>query len=291
MLKINFNHLYYFQVIAKTGSIKKACDALNLAQPTLSDQLKQLEISLGKQLFDRKNRSLVLNAAGKETLKYANQIFSLSNELVRTLAEDDLSYTTNIEIGIVPSLSKAFAYNLFTQIFESQKFKLKIKEGQIRHLINDLSLRNLDIILTDHYPNAENFEMDISKVGTTRYFAVSGKKFSKHKRNFPASLNDLPFFHYTSESPIRQEIDHFFKSKDIHPRVLCEADDLNFIRVAALQENGFAILPKVAISEYVEQKKLFILGEINELSSSVWSITNKNNENQGICELIDHIKK
>ena len=42
MIPLNYHHLYYFFVIAKEGSIAKACEKLFLAQPTLSTQLKQL---------------------------------------------------------------------------------------------------------------------------------------------------------------------------------------------------------------------------------------------------------
>lgn len=290
MLNINYNHLYYFQTIARLGSIKKACEELHLTQPTLSDQLRQLEESLGKKLFDRKNRSLVLNKAGKEALKYANQIFALGNELVRTLSEEDLSYYTLIEVGIVPSLSKAFAYELLMPIFENKKFKLRVKEGEFRHLLQDLSLRNLDVILSDYNQPGIDVETKNTKVGVTKYFAVASKKYSKYKKGFPKSLNELPFFHYTHESPIRSEIDHFFESREIVPDIIGEADDLNFIRVAALKSNGFSILPEIAINEYVEQKKLFKLGELKDLKSSVWAITNKEIENKGVSELIESIK-
>lgn len=291
MLNLNYNHLYYFQTIARLGSIKKACEELHLTQPTLSDQLKQLEERLGLKLFDRKNRRLVLNSAGKEALKYANQIFSLGNELVRTLSEEDLSYSTSIEVGIVPSLSKAFAYKLLLPIFENKQFKLRIKEGEFRHLQQDLSLRNLDIILSDYNQPGLDIETQNTKVGITKYFAVGGKKYSKYKKNFPKSLDGLPFFHYTNESPIRLEIDHFFQTVGISPEIIGEADDLNFIRVATLQENGFSVLPEIAVNEYVAQNKLHKLGELKQLKSSVWAITNKTIENQGIAELISLMKK
>ena len=43
MDRFNFNHLFYFYVVAKEGSIKLAAEKLHISQPTISDQIKLLE--------------------------------------------------------------------------------------------------------------------------------------------------------------------------------------------------------------------------------------------------------
>jgi len=50
---LNYHHLLYFWMVAKRGSIAKACEELRLAQPTISGQLRALEESLGEKLFVR----------------------------------------------------------------------------------------------------------------------------------------------------------------------------------------------------------------------------------------------
>ena len=62
---LNYHHLQYFYVIAKEGSIAKAAEKLRVGQPSLSTQLKQLEESLGQELFERKKQRLYLTEAGK----------------------------------------------------------------------------------------------------------------------------------------------------------------------------------------------------------------------------------
>ena len=44
---LNYHHLHYFWMVAKEGTIARACEKLRLAQPTISGQLKQFEESLG----------------------------------------------------------------------------------------------------------------------------------------------------------------------------------------------------------------------------------------------------
>ena len=53
MQSLNFNHLYYFHVVACTGSLAAASRRLNVTQPTISAQIRQLEASLNATLFER----------------------------------------------------------------------------------------------------------------------------------------------------------------------------------------------------------------------------------------------
>ena len=72
---LNFNHLYYFHIIAKEGSLAKATSVLNVSQPTLSQQLRKFEDNIGRELFGRKGRSLELNQEGKYIFQHTTKIF------------------------------------------------------------------------------------------------------------------------------------------------------------------------------------------------------------------------
>jgi len=61
---LNYHHLLYFWVVAREGSIAKACQELRLAQPTISAQLRLLEDMLGQKLFLRDGRGLALTEVG-----------------------------------------------------------------------------------------------------------------------------------------------------------------------------------------------------------------------------------
>ena len=75
MNELNFHHLKYFWAIAHHGHLTKAAEALHITPSALSIQLRQLEERLGHQLFERRNRKLVLTEAGRVALDYADTIF------------------------------------------------------------------------------------------------------------------------------------------------------------------------------------------------------------------------
>ena len=71
MAKLNYHHLNYFWHVAKIGNLTKTAEVLHVSQSALSTQIKQLEDSIGKALFTRERRQLILTDVGKVTFSYA----------------------------------------------------------------------------------------------------------------------------------------------------------------------------------------------------------------------------
>jgi len=97
---IDLRHLRYFVAVAEELHFGRAALRLHIAQPPLSQQIRQLERNLGHALFVRTSRSVSLTTAGKELLERAR----------RTLArvEEDLSAVRRVGRGELGALTVAF---------------------------------------------------------------------------------------------------------------------------------------------------------------------------------------
>ena len=73
---MELHQLRYFVATAESGSVSRAAERCFVAQPSLSQQLKKLEQSLGTTLFDRLGRGLVLTDAGRALLPRARRILA-----------------------------------------------------------------------------------------------------------------------------------------------------------------------------------------------------------------------
>ena len=62
---LNYNHLYYFHLVANEGSLTAAAERLGVSLSTVSEQVRQLERSLGVALFERGGSALRLTLAGQ----------------------------------------------------------------------------------------------------------------------------------------------------------------------------------------------------------------------------------
>ena len=96
---INLHHLFIFYAVAHTGSFSNAASMLNITQPAVSIQIGELENSLGTILLHRKQRKLQITDTGAVVLKYAQQIFTLSDELISTLAQINGLKSGNLILG------------------------------------------------------------------------------------------------------------------------------------------------------------------------------------------------
>ena len=106
---LNYHHLLYFWVVAKEGTIAAACKQLNLAQPTISAQLRVLEDSLGEKLFTRVGRNLALTETGRVVYRYADEIFSLGRDLMDTLRGRPTDRPLRLTVGVADVLPKLVA--------------------------------------------------------------------------------------------------------------------------------------------------------------------------------------
>lgn len=91
--------LEYFLAVAREQSISAAAEFLHLTQPTLSRQLKELELEFGKQLFIRGNRKITLTEDGLYFRNKAEEIVTLARRTQEEMRNTDNNIAGNIYIG------------------------------------------------------------------------------------------------------------------------------------------------------------------------------------------------
>src|SRR5688572_16473880 len=101
---LNHNHLYYFWIVAREGGVIRAAEELMVSQPTISAQLKDLESSLGHKLFDRVGRGLVLTETGRIAFNYANEMFTLGQELINALEHQPAQRPLRLAVGVLDAI-------------------------------------------------------------------------------------------------------------------------------------------------------------------------------------------
>jgi LysR family transcriptional regulator, cyn operon transcriptional activator len=77
---MTLQQLHYFLAAIEHGTLSKAAELLNVAQPTLSDQIIRLEESMGTTLFIRTNRKLMLTEAGRRLQPFAQATLTASRQ-------------------------------------------------------------------------------------------------------------------------------------------------------------------------------------------------------------------
>lgn len=277
---LNFNHLYYFYVVSNEGSIKAAAEKLHISQPTISDQIKLLEEYFQCKLFERRNRALFLTKEGKFAVTYAEKIFDTASEITFRLRNKVELPKRTLDIGVTHFMTQYFLYDTITPLFNQNEVSINVRENERHLLLAELEEGNIDIVFTDTKDNISR-TMDAYRVGLNRTFAVAHKSYKVKKSSFPENLNKIPFFNYTNDSFLKYEIELFFSKNNLSPKVIGEADDIDLFQLITEKGLAFTIVPEVAKNRLIKNKEIIVLGEIEELQTSVWGIVKKDYKGLG----------
>ena len=98
-MSANYQHLRAFHAIAREGSVTRAARRLNVAQPTLSQQLKALEARHGVSLFESRRAPLRLSAAGRDLYELTERLFAAALDVDEMLGEAGAEACGSLRLG------------------------------------------------------------------------------------------------------------------------------------------------------------------------------------------------
>ncbi len=273
---LNYHHLRYFWEVARAGSLRAASEKLHVSQPTLSGQIKLLEDSLQRQLFERSGRGLKLTNAGHMVLNYANEIFSMGNRLMEALESQEADLPVRLNIGIADSLPKLVAWNLIRPAIAAfPKLQITCTEASTTDLLGQMASLRLDLVLADEpAPASMPVKAYSHSLGEAEVVFCAEPKLAKRlRRNFPQSLHGAPAMLPASRTAWRHQLDHWFASHGIRPRVVAEFDDAALMKTAAADGLGFAPVAQPILNYAKEHYGLASIGKPEDCGFACYLIT------------------
>lgn len=273
---LNYHHLLYFWVVAREGSIKKACEKLHLTQPTISSQLQALEDSLGHSLFIRQPRGLQLTDVGRLVFRYSEEIFSLGQEMTQTLKGQPSNRPIQLRVGVIDSLPKMIVYELLEAALKSDKpCHLVCEEGKLEQLLSELAIHQLDLVLSDiPVPPTIRIQAFNHLLGESGVLLFGCPQLAKkYRNNFPKSLDNAPLLLPKSHTSLRKEVDSWFALHEIRPPVVGEFEDSAMQK--AFGQAGLGIFPGSAImkEEICRQYQVEVVGEMENVIQRFYAHT------------------
>jgi LysR family transcriptional activator of nhaA len=294
MRHLNYSHLLYFWTVAKEGSIAKATEVLHLTPQTISGQLKLLEESIGDPLFERVGRGLVLTELGHLVFHYADEMFSLGEELAALTRSGELAMPTTLRVGLTNSIPKLIGMRVLQPAVEGEStVRLICKEGSLESLLGDLAIHQLDLIISDcSVPGGMNVKAYSHKLGESSIglFVKTGLA-RRYGARFPAALDQAPFLLPTSTNPIRRGLEDWFEAEDINPQVVAECEDSALMK--AFGEEGLGVFPSpCAIQDEVElMYKCRMIAALPAVTESYYAISPERKlKHPLVLEIIDNAR-
>lgn len=273
---MNFHHLEYFWVVAREGSIVAASERLNVSQPTISTQIKQLEAQLDADLFRRVGRGLELTEAGRVALRYADEIFSLGRELQGALRDRPTGRPARMSVGLAFVVPKLIAYRLLEPAMQIESgLHVEVYEDRVERLLAQLANHELDLVISDAPMTAATrvkaFNHPLGSSGVT--FFAAPKLAAKLRPGFPGSLDRQPFLAPMPSSSLRRELERWFEQHGVSPELVGQFDDLALVKVFGSSGAGAFAGPSVIEAEIIDQYRVEVIGRTTEIEERFFAIS------------------
>lgn len=273
---LNFNHLRCFWSVAKEGSVTRAGRLLGLTQPTISKQISDLEDSVGEPLFDRVGRRLVLTNLGRTVYAYADDIFSLGQELMDSVRGHVTGRPARLHVGVSDMVPKSLTRLVLEPALGGEApARLVCREGKTDHLLADLAISGLDVVITDAPlpPHARvrafNHLLGKSPVGVYGVAELAGK----YRDDFPQSLDGAPMLLPTEDAVLRRSIDEWLAKRGVTPLIVAEFDDTALLKAFAEGGHGLFFAPTAVHVQLETQFRARLVGPVDDVAEHLYAVT------------------
>jgi LysR family transcriptional activator of nhaA len=181
---------------------------------------------------------------GQIAFRYADEIFSLGQELMDALKQRSTDKPVRLLVGVDDVLPKEIAQELIEPALHlSKPVVLRCHEASLETLVGLLAIHEVDLVLSDAPVtptlNVRAYNHLLGECGVAWIGAPDLAK--RYRRNFPRSLNGAPILLPTDDTAIRRKLDRWFALHGIRPNMVGEFDDFALLR--AFGRTGLGVFP------------------------------------------------
>lgn len=265
-MQLNYNHLYYFHVTATIGSIAAAATKLHVTQPTVSEQLRSLERTLGTTLFTRTSSGLKLTDAGRLAFEHTSVMFRAGERLVESLGQTTVDLPRTLRVGISSAVARSTSTDFLLPLLALENCVPTIRTGDGVELIRGVAAAELDLALCETEPvKKAGLEVAVIEQTTLSLIAGPGVELAN-------DWAEVGIIQYRPSSSYRWDVETYLTTQKVRPRVVCESDDAMFLLEAASRGGYIAAVPKRMAREAIASKRVREIGQIQPAHSGIHAV-------------------
>jgi LysR family transcriptional activator of nhaA len=271
MSHVNFNHLYYFWHVYKEGSVVGAAEALYLTPQTITGQIKALEERLQGKLFKRKGRGLEPTELGELVFRYADRMFTLSQEMLDIINYRKESHLL-FDVGVADALSKHLVSGVLDAVVvEDEQIHLRCFESTHEMLLEQLGQHKLDMIISDCPIDSTQQEGLFSvKIGECSV-SFWGQHPLPHQA-FPACLEERKLLIPGRRSMLGRQILNWINSQGLKVEILGEFDDAALMKAFGAAHNAIFVAPTLYGQDFYQDENITEIGRIDNVMEEYHAI-------------------
>ncbi|RIJ11414.1 transcriptional regulator CynR [Pseudomonas sp. 91RF] len=277
-------HLRYLLAVADHGGFTRAAEALHVSQPTLSQQIRQLEESLGVDLFDRTSRSVKPTDAGQAYIECARRVLVELEAGKRALHDvKDLS-RGSLRLAMTPTFMAYLVGPLVRDyVARYPGIHLEIFELSMDDIEAGLADDSLDIAIAFtpvRSPDIECIPAFVETLGV-----MVGREHPLYDSSLVLSPNDIAQLDFALLAPgyiTRVSVDEYFRQHGITPKVQIEVNSVSTLLEVIRHAPMATILPEAIATEDRALRRLRVESEAPQRGAAL--LRRKNNYHSAAAE-------
>src|ERR1700688_610561 len=247
---MDLKQLEYLRDVAELGSFTRAASFLSVGQPALSRQVRQLEVELGQNLFERNGRGVVLTDAGTRLLEHTRGILMQVGRAREELDDQRNGDSGHFVLGLPPSLGRSVTVPLvkaFGRLLPNAR--LATVEGLSVYMLEWLSVGRVDCALVYNTPASPT--VNLQPLLDDQLFLIAPLSLTptrKARKSITlAELADHPLVIPSRPHSIRMSVENALAVVDRKIRVAHEIECIPAVIYLVRQRHGYGVLPLNAV--------------------------------------------
>lgn len=243
---MELHQLRYVVAVAETGNFTRASERANVSQPSLSQQIINLETEVGRKLFHRLGRKAVLTEAGEVFLERARRILFEIENAAKELG-DHPTLERRITVGAIPTVAPYLLPTLITRCRERYpNLQIDVREDFRTHLIRAAVEGEVDLAIVA-LP-VKDLRLSIEPLLTEPLLLVVSKDHPLAQKPCVKApdLAGETFVILGTSSSLASQIQRFCGDHHFEPRIGFRCAQVATVKALVALGVGVSILPQVA---------------------------------------------
>ena len=255
---MDIKQLKYFISIADLGSMTRASESLNIAQPALTQQIAKLEADLRARVFDRGTSGVKLTPAGEVLYRYAKSIIKQVDDARLAVSDEDGHPTGKVTIGIPGSTGKLLSVPLLQKLKKQGRILLEIVERPSAELPPLVANGKLDVaVVVDAVPGRG---VTLSPILLEDLLVVAARDALGARRSLTLKeVAAAPLVLPSRPSTIRQRVETALMDAQLTCQLVGEVSATDMLVRVVRAGIGWTLLPWSAVSEDICRGELVAL--------------------------------
>jgi LysR family hydrogen peroxide-inducible transcriptional activator len=246
MTNLTLKQLRYFEALARQGHFGRAADACAISQPALSMQIKELEETLGTDLFERGPRQVRLTNFGEAFALRVRDILRAVDELGDLARASRHRLVGRLRIGVIPTIAPyllpAIIGNL-TRMHEG--LEIHVRETLTSKLVQELAEGRLDTAIVA-LPVSEPSLTEVALFSENFVLVRPGEDEGKPVPNREA-LREMRLLLLEEGHCFRDQALSFCNMHSALPRELLDGSSLSTLVQMVSAGIGVTLIPEMAL--------------------------------------------